>query len=140
VSLDHSKIVAPILATFPDAQAIYLFGSHATGQVHATSDVDIAVLLPPRQAAPLGSHRLFEVAARVEDSLQLPCDVVNLRCVSTVLQAEIATTAQRLYCADAFAADDFEMQAITRFQHFSRERRTIVEAGLEDGFYRTDRS
>jgi len=127
-----------IRATFPDAQAIYLFGSHATGQVHATSDVDIAVLLPPRQAAPLGSHRLFEVAARV--GVQLPCDVVNLRCVSTVLQAEIVTTAERLYCADALAADDFEMQAITRFQHFSRERRTIVEAGLEDGFYRTDRS
>jgi len=43
----------------PGIQAIYLFGSTATGESHADSDVDLAVL----GSVPFGATRLFELAA-----------------------------------------------------------------------------
>ena len=46
----HEKIIRTILAHYPQAQAIYLFGSYATTDEWPDSDVDVALLLPPDQA------------------------------------------------------------------------------------------
>lgn len=40
-------IIQTILTHYPDAQAIYLFGSWGTAYQTPHSDLDIAVLLPP---------------------------------------------------------------------------------------------
>lgn len=43
-------LIQLILKAWPDTQAIYLFGSWGTEYERAESDVDIAILLPPKQA------------------------------------------------------------------------------------------
>jgi len=40
-------IVITVFRYYPAAQAMYLFGSLATGEAWPDSDTDIAVLLPP---------------------------------------------------------------------------------------------
>ena len=41
-----------VLATLPEAWAVYVYGSFARGEEWPDSDVDIAVLLPPEQRIP----------------------------------------------------------------------------------------
>lgn len=48
--IELAPLVQHILATLPETQAIYLFGSHAAQTANAQSDLDLALLLPPRLA------------------------------------------------------------------------------------------
>ena len=41
-------ILKTIVRHYPDTQAIYLFGTYGTGNAWPDSDVDIALLLPPK--------------------------------------------------------------------------------------------
>ena len=83
------RIIKAILQRYPTAQAIYLFGSYGTPDEWADSDVDIALLLPHRDAKQAGSLALTDLHLALEDMLQRSVDLINLRRVSTVLQKEV---------------------------------------------------
>jgi hypothetical protein len=55
--------------------------------------------------------------------------------VPTVLQKEIVAAGRRVYQADEYAADEFEMLVISYYQKLNDERREILEA-----FNRTGRA
>jgi PHD/YefM family antitoxin component YafN of YafNO toxin-antitoxin module len=43
---------------------------------------------------------------------------------------------RRIYCADAYAADEFEMLTLSYYQKLNEERREILAEGLRSGrFY-----
>ncbi|MFZ2420215.1 MAG: nucleotidyltransferase domain-containing protein, partial [Anaerolineae bacterium] len=46
----YDSIVRIVRQHYPTVQAIYLFGSFGTADEWPTSDVDIALLLPPAEA------------------------------------------------------------------------------------------
>lgn len=48
--MNSEAIVKTVLRYYPDAQAIYLFGTYLTPDEHKDSDVDIALLLPHEKA------------------------------------------------------------------------------------------
>ena len=50
VTDEQNTIIRTVLAHYPDTQGIYLFGSYATLDEGPQSDVDLALLLPPRPA------------------------------------------------------------------------------------------
>lgn len=78
-ALDRRQLVVAaeaLAAALPGVEAVYLFGSRARGQVHAGSDVDIAVLL---EALPVVSERIStqeKLTRFLEDRLQAPVDAV----------------------------------------------------------------
>ena len=43
----RAAIVRLVLAHYPAAQGVYLFGSYGTADERPDSDVDVALLLPP---------------------------------------------------------------------------------------------
>lgn len=47
-NLEH---LASIFAQYPEVQAVYLFGSAATGRMHAESDLDLAIVPRPETGA-----------------------------------------------------------------------------------------
>lgn len=55
-------------------------------------------------------------------------DLINLRQVSTVLQKEVISAEQRIYCADDNAADEFEMLTISYYQKLNEERADILQS------------
>ncbi len=55
-------------------------------------------------------------------------DLINLRQVSTVLQKEIIAEDRRIYCADSYAADEFEMFTISYYQKLNDERADVLES------------
>lgn len=117
---------------FPDALAFYLFGSQATGQANADSDVDLAVLLPGYANA----QQLWNTATELASVLDRHVDLLDLRAASTVMQHQVLTTGQRLW-GDALAAGLFECFVLTEKLHLDEARagllRDIAERGSIHG-------
>ena len=129
----NEQIVQTILTHYPKVQAVYLFGSYGTADERPSSDVDIAVLLPHEEAKAAGSLLLGELHLALAELLGKEVDLVNLRQVSTVFQKEIVMTGQQIFCADAYAAAEFEMLTLSYYQKLNEERREILAAFKESG-------
>ena len=129
----NEQIVQTILTHTPQVQAVYLFGSYGTEDERPSSDVDIALLLPPEQAKAEGSLLLGELHLALAELLGKEVDLVNLRQVSTVFQKEIVMTGRQIFCADAYAAAEFEMLTLSYYQKLNEERREILAAFAESG-------
>lgn len=136
--IDEAVIVRQVRAAFPDVQAVYLFGSFAEGDPWPKSDVDIALLLQHDMAKRVGSLNFNRTALRskLEGMFERDVDLINLRMVSTVFQKEITTQGKRIDCQDEYAADEFEMLALSLYQKLNEERAEVLEEGLQSGrFY-----
>lgn len=129
----NEQIVQTILTHIPQVQAVYLFGSYGTQDERPSSDVDIALLLLPKQAKAAGSLLLGELHLALAELLGKEVDLVNLRLVSTVFQKEIVMTGRQVFCADAYAAAEFEMLTLSYYQKLNEERREILAAFKESG-------
>ena len=124
-----------LLAAYPVMQAIYLFGSYGTENEWPDSDVDIALLLPPEEAKKAGSLVMGELHSALESLLKKDVDLINLRQVSTVFQKEIIMADRRIFCADAYAADEFEMLVLSLYQKLNEERAELLAEGLRSGSF-----
>lgn len=69
--------------------AVYLFGSHARGEVRHASDIDVAIL--PRGELP--SAFFAELADTIEEStIPYDVDLVDLRAVSAAFREDVIRT------------------------------------------------
>lgn len=121
------QIIDLIVAVFPEVQAIYLFGTYDTAEIRSDSDVDIAILLPAKQAKEIGFWGLRELSYKLEELLERTIDLINLRQVPTVLQKEVLLADRRIYCADEYAAAEFEMLTLSYYQKLNAERSEIIQ-------------
>lgn len=96
-------LVRAIRARFPDAIAIYAFGSQVKGQAGPESDLDLAVLV----AGHADPVVLWDLAGELADQVGCPVDLLDLRAASTVMQYQVITTGQRLWSV-GLAAGLFE--------------------------------
>jgi len=128
-------IISTLLATYPATQAVYLFGSYGTENEWPDSDVDIALLLPPDEAKKAGTLVMSELHFALESLLKKDVDLVNLRQVSTVFQKEIIMAERRIFCADNYAADEFEMLVLSFYQKLNEERAELLAEGLRSGSF-----
>ena len=129
----NDKITKSILKHHPAAQAIYLFGSHGTEDEREDSDVDIAILLTPEESKNVETLVLSDLRYELETLLKKDVDLTNLRQAPTVLQKEIIVANRRVYCADEYAADEFEMLTISYYQRLNEERDEIIQDAIAVG-------
>ena len=97
------RLVAVVRARFPQAMAVYAFGSQVQGNAHDSSDLDLAVLVAG-YADPLA---LWDASGELADIAGCPVDLLDLRAASTVMQYQVITTGLRLWCS-GLPADLFE--------------------------------
>lgn len=132
----EDRIVGTVLSVYPNTQAIYLFGSWGTEDEWPSSDVDIALLLPPEDARRIGSLAMGDLRFALQELLKKDVDLINLRLVPTVFQKEIILAERRIFCAERYAADEFEMLVLSFYQKLNQERAGIMAEGLRSGrFY-----
>lgn len=130
------QIVRIILQHYPLVQAVYIFGSYGTEEEWPDSDVDIAMLLKPEHAKILKALDLIKTQIVVSSLLHRPVDLLNLRQVSTVVQKEVVMADRRIYTADKYAAEEFEMLTLSYYQKLNQERAGVLAEGLRSGrFY-----
>lgn len=134
--MDTNGIVAVITRHYPGVQAIYLFGSYGTEDEWPDSDADIALLLPPEVAKTLGVFDLIKTQTELSSLLHKSVDLLNLRQVSTVFQKEVVMADRRIYTANEYAAEEFEMLTLSFYQKLNEERAEVLSEGLRSGrFY-----
>ncbi len=131
--MSQETIIKTVLAFYPDAEAIYLFGSYLTPHEQKDSDVDLAVLLSPAKAKLLGSPAMSECRNALEDALRRTVDLINLRMVNTVFQNEIIQESRLIYKQNEYVTDVFEMQVMSAYQKLNEERAGILEDIFESG-------
>lgn len=127
------RLVQALAAAFPDLQAVYLFGSCATGEEGPDSDLDLALLLPPERAKAAGALALHPVVGELARIAEREVDLINLRGGSTVLQKEVLASGQRVACVDRYAAEEFEMLTLSYYGKLNEERSGIIAQAMADG-------
>lgn len=130
-SVKTEDIVQTCLACLPEIQAVYLFGSWGTAEETEHSDLDLALLLPHKQAKELNNLYTAPLHKQLELLLKKDVDLINLHQVNTVLQKEIIAEDRRIYCADTYAADEFEMLTISYYQKLNDERAEVLQSFFE---------
>lgn len=129
--LNESALVA-YLATQPDIAAAYLFGSWATGGVHAQSDVDIAILLTRADDALAIAARRLQLINALAPFADCEMDVVILNTASTLLQHEVVRCRRLLYEADRMARLDFEVRAGKQYADEQPHRDFFAQAMFKE--------
>jgi predicted nucleotidyltransferase len=92
-------VVTALRDKWPDALAIYAFGSQLQGQANAQSDLDLAILVAG-YADPLV---LWNAAGTISDIVHCDVDLLDLRAATTVMQYQVITTGKCLWHADVQA-------------------------------------
>lgn len=115
--------------SLPDLQAIYLYGSTATGQTHSESDIDLAVLA----SKPLTSSHRFDLAIQCAAIVDQPLDLVDLRRAPPALAAEIIAHGKLLDCRARAEVAHFETAALEKYCAWNEERKDLVDAIVERG-------
>ena len=135
--MNNEQVIIDIICAYlPDVWAIYLFGTWGTKDEWPDSDIDIALLLNPDKAKKTGLSAMSNLRVALESALEKEVDLINISMVSTVFQKEIIITGRRIYCADEYGADEFEMVALSLYQKLNAERGAILEEALKCGrFY-----
>lgn len=114
-------VVTRLLATLPEAMAIYAFGSRIHGTQRVDSDLDLAVLVQG-YADPL---QLWDLSSKLADVASCPVDLLDLRAASTVMQYQVLTTGQRLWSA-GLQADLFACFVISQKQSLNAARAGLL--------------
>lgn len=113
-----TQLTAAIRSVFPEAVAAWLYGSAASGLMNAESDIDIAVLLPPRDVRKT-AWSLKSEAQILAERLNRKIDLVNFSAVSCVLQKEILSAGKLLFSNDDFIVGNAELQALSQYRDFN---------------------
>ncbi|MDA3849692.1 MAG: nucleotidyltransferase domain-containing protein [Spirochaetaceae bacterium] len=107
------KIINILLKHYPHLEAIYLYGSFAQGIQGSNSDVDIAVLLPHKEAKKVGSLGFSDARVGLSKELHRDVDLINLRLVNTVMQKEVIKEDSPIYVENHYSVDQFEMLTLS---------------------------
>jgi len=112
-----------VLAALPDVMAIYVYGSFARGEDWPSSDLDIAILLPPGRQVTDILQLVNDISRRVHREV----DLVDLRQAGDVLRREVLDSGQVLFQGDPERILAWEASALTRYGHYREEIRGILE-------------
>ena len=113
LTIDTTKLHL-VLARYPEIQAVYLFGSVATGTQHSDSDLDMALV--PRSKT-LRRQKLDILA----DLAQVGFDNVDLVILDTkdlVLQYEVVRHNQIIYHTPDFESGAFYSNIVRKYLDF----------------------
>ena len=116
-----SRVISSVRNKIPSVKLIYLFGSFASGEQHANSDLDIAIL--PIKA--LDNLTRWQIAQDLACELDIDVDLIDLNTASTVLCQQVITQGQLLW-GNANDDDIFTVKTMSMYQHLQAERALIL--------------
>lgn len=120
-NLDKNLLINAIRAKLPNVKLIYLFGSFASGEQHADSDLDIAIL--PVKA--LDNLARWQIAQELACEFDIDVDLIDLNTASTVLCQQVLTKGKRLW-GSSTEDDFFAVKTMSMYQHLQEERAMIL--------------
>ena len=119
---DLTDAVVLLRTRLPFLLAVYLFGSRASEQSAADSDVDLAVLDAERLDPAVRWELQEDLAARLHGDV----DLVDLRSASTVMRVQVLERSTLLFDGDPGSRVLFEAMALSAYARLNEERRGIL--------------
>ena len=123
------RATARIVSEMPGVLAVYVFGSLASGERSAHSDLDIAVLPP----SPVDPEKLYRLARGLESDLDIDIDLVDLSAASTGLTQQVMATGRLLYCGDNRKVLEFAASSLSEYGHFRERTAPLFDRVRETG-------
>jgi predicted nucleotidyltransferase len=130
--VNFGPLIEAIGQHFPDVEAVYLFGSHASGDAAPESDADIALLFPP--GSPTKAVSSLDACRQVLE--QIACvsvDLIDLGAANTVFQHEIVQQGRILFDRGNGDVERFEMLVMSLYQKLNEERSEILDDIYRNG-------
>ena len=124
----EGAVVVSLRRAFPNALAIYAFGSRIQGTEREDSDLDLAVLVAG-YAEPL---QLWEQTSQLTEILGCNVDLLDLRAASTVMQYQVLTQGLRLWAIEP-EAGLFECFALSEKTRLDADRAGLIADIEYDG-------
>jgi len=119
--LNKSLVIESVRSKIDNVKLIYLFGSFASGEQHADSDLDIAIL--PVKA--LDNLTRWQIAQELACELDIDVDLVDLNTASTVLCQQVITQGKLLW-GESNEDDAFAVKTMAMYQRLQAERAMIL--------------
>ena len=110
------------MAHVEGVEAIYLFGSRASGHAGPESDMDLAVLVGPKPDALAWWHLEGSIAERVGCDV----DLVDIRRAATVLQKEVVEKGVLLWQRTPQSVHAFEAYVYADYADLQERRAGIL--------------
>lgn len=123
------EIVQWIRRRMPEARVVYRFGSSVTGDEHAESDLDLAVLA----TGPFDPVRRWQIQEDLAAAVGRDVDLIDLLRASTVLQMQVVSTGVVLWSGDETERHWFEMVTYSSYARLNEERKEILEQIRREG-------
>lgn len=120
-----------VFSRYPEIQAVYVFGSVASGKTHHGSDLDLAIL--SRSGS---SPKKLDLLAELARQGFCDVDLVFLDTEDIVLQYEAVHQNRLVYCTEEFDRGGFYSKIIRRyldFQPYLRVQRDAYKQRLRHG-------
>lgn len=102
---------------------IYLFGSYVRNELTGESDIDIAFY----SNLEVGQITVFLMQENLSILLNRDIDLINLRTVNTIFQAEILTTGKLIYVGNKEEQLKFELFVRKEYSYVQEARFLFVE-------------
>jgi predicted nucleotidyltransferase len=122
-----------VFQNYPQIQAVYLFGSTASGKTHAESDLDLAIL--PEKSS-LRSQKLDILADLAREGFS-DVDLVFLDTKDVIVKFESVRQNRLLYCDEDFDASAFFSLVLRQYFDFAPylkiQREAYKRRVLHDG-------
>lgn len=113
-------------------QAIYIFGSYASGLENESSDLDLAFLAK----AELAGVALYDLRQNLAVTVNCDVDLVQLRRAAPVLRNEIIQGGQVIFLDSEFDLPSYELYVISSFLDFQEGTKSLREAIQKRGYVR----
>lgn len=117
-----ARLIATVQSLIPDYQALYLFGSAATGEALAGSDIDLAVLVPGR----LSGADLLESTHQLSVVVGRPVDLLDMRACDDVINMQIIMQGECLSAPDLYQSELFATHRFSDYVRLSEQRAGIL--------------
>ncbi len=127
-AISDSQIVSAVRAVLPEVEAVYLYGSFATGEQNDSSDLDLAVAMPSR----LNPLQLWDASNAMADKLNIDLDLLDLKAVDTVVQHQVLTTGRRIF-GEGLLLDLYETYILSAMTSLEELRAPLIADILHRG-------
>lgn len=106
----------------PGCQALYLFGSYASGDAGPESDVDLGLLAAKKLDAEAG----MQLHAALVEAVGKEVDLVQMRFADDVINMQIISTGERLFTPDEYESDSFASHRFADYVRLTELRSDIL--------------
>jgi len=105
--------LSTIFARFPEIQAVYLFGSAATGRIHTESDLDLAVA-----SSPSIHHKKLDILTELARHGFCDVDLIFLERADIVLRYEAVCLNRLVYAIPEFDRGELYSNVVRQYLDF----------------------